>query len=300
MFHNKSKVPFWKVLKSEIITNKIANYKNSFKELNYYDLVEVLVDKEGEPLLYETVKTDELNNASYIIFTQPQFVSRLNRPYALDEITLGKFETHNELSLITKKFMLGDLIKKNKTKKFLQSIKVNPVFHTDVNTGDNVLLCEDVVVGPIFDPLTKKLMVTDPEEGLALLAIHPADEARMGMELVFYCITNRTLPDSGEDRAEALQERIEQLSFISSKVPIKRGSGSVFVAVLNLDNPIEEAAFIRSYKTFDNHSDIIFVTSALKILTGEMEEIPYNGDSIDTIFMPIINWQRSSHYQTTI
>ncbi len=297
MFRNKSKTAFWKILKNEIINNRITNYNNSYDELNYYDLVDVLVDKKGEPVLY---KEAECENAPYLIFTKPQFVSRLNRPYALDEITLHKFEDHNENSLVTKKFMIGDLVTKNKDQKYLQSIKVNPVLHLDHTTGEKMLLCEDVIIGPIFDQLTNKLMATDPEEGLALLAINPADEVRMGLEMVYYCITNRTLPESGEERAQALQDRIEQLSFITSKIPIKRGAGSLLCAVLNLDNPIEEAAFIRSYKTFDNHSDIIFVTSALKILTGEMQEIPYNGDSIDTIFMPIINWQRQAHHQAQI
>jgi hypothetical protein len=297
MYHHKSKESFCNNLKSEIIKNKISNYKNSYSELNYYDLVEVLVDEKGEPLLYTEHGKE---NAPYLIFTQAHFISRLNRTHALDEIILGQFENHNEQSYSTKKFMLGDLISKNKNRNSLQCIKVNPVLHIDNQTNEKVLLCEDVIISPIFDSLTNKWMVTDPEEGLALLAINPADESRMGIEMVYYCVTNKTLPESGEERAVALHEKIEELSFISSKVPIKKGAGSLFCAIINLGNPIEEAAFIRSYKTFDNHSDIIFVTSSLKILTGQMEEIPFNGDSIDTIFMPIINWQKQAQSQSRL
>ena len=66
------------------------------------------------------------------------------------------------------------------------------------------------------------------------------------------------------------------------------------VDLLNLENDLEERAFIRDYSMFDDYSDSIFVTSKLKMLSGNLEEIHYDGNSIDTIFGPIINWQRTT------
>ncbi len=56
---------------------------------------------------------------------------------------------------------------------------------------------------------------------------------------------------------------------------------------------MEESAFIRSYKTFDTYADVIFVNSNLELLTGDLTPIPYDGNQIDTIFAPIIYWQKS-------
>lgn len=61
--------------------------------------------------------------------------------------------------------------------------------------------------------------------------------------------------------------------------------------ILNLDNVLEERAFIREYKTFDDYADVIFVTSDFKMMAGNLEPIAYDGDQIDTIFTPLIYWQ---------
>ena len=79
---------------------------------------------------------------------------------------------------------------------------------------------------------------------------------------------------------------------MAPRVPIRRGSGSFLGILLNLENDLEERAFIRDYPMFDEYSDSIFVTSQLKILSGTLEEIHYNGDQIDTIFGPLIRWQK--------
>ena len=81
---------------------------------------------------------------------------------------------------------------------------------------------------------------------------------------------------------------------MAPRVPIKKGSGSFLAVLLNLENDLEERAFIRDYSMFDDYSDSIFVTSKLKMLSGNLEEIHYDGNSIDTIFGPIINWQRTT------
>ena len=106
-------------------------------------------------------------------------------------------------------------------------------------------------------------------------------------------ITNRGLSDDPEKRQKELKEKIDELSFCLSKVPMKKGSGTFFAVILNLDNGLEERAFIREYKTFDPYADVIFVTSDFKMLTGNLEPIAYDGEQIDTIFMPMIQWQKN-------
>ena len=89
-----------------------------------------------------------------------------------------------------------------------------------------------------------------------------------------------------------LKDKIEELAFKAPRIPLKRGSGSFLSVLLNFENDIEERAFIRDYSTFDSYSDIVFVTSTLKMWTGKLEEIHFNGEKIDTIFAPLIKWQQ--------
>lgn len=229
--------------------------------LKTYDLVEVIVDESLTPVaLKETAGVRE-----YAVFNE------LNKKYPLAP---GQ-------SYLT--FMLGDLVRAVADSKKPQVLLVNP----DVDG-----MAQDVLFAPIFDSLTQKYMMTDPEDGVALLAIRPEDQDRYGIEMVFHVLNHKTLPENSEERERELQKKIRELSFFVPRVPIRKGSGSFYCVLLNLENSMEETAFIRQYKTFDSHSDVIFVTSELKILTGELNNIPYDGERIDTIFTPVIKWQQ--------
>lgn len=155
---------------------------------------------------------------------------------------------------------------------------------------------KNVLFAPLFDQITRKYMMTAPDQALALLAINPNDQERFGIEIVFHALTNSDLPDDKETREEVLKEKIDQLSFFAPRIPIKKGSASIYCVLLNLENPMEEMAFVRSYRTFDKYTDIIFVTSNLEIMTGDLDRIPYNGERIDTIFTPIIHWQQTQPF----
>lgn len=263
------------------INSKIQSYQNKFSKLGYYDIVFIEIDKDGTPIKNK----DEF----YIVFTSKELAARSLKVYDYLEIAENKVHIPNS-SINLKAYMLGDLVFSLCDTKKTQFIKVNPIL--TLENSKEVLLHEELIFIPIKDSLTEKYMLTPPEEAMALLALNPEDQKRMGMEMVFYCVTNKNLPDRNEERESVLAEMIDELSFIGPRVPIKRGSGSLLCVILNLENSMEETAFIRSYKTLDEHSDVIFVTSDLKIKTGDLHQINYDGDSIDTIFGPLINWQK--------
>lgn len=277
----------WKWLKTDLISELLVEYKNHFEKLSYYDLVEVLVDKDGRP---KKLSLNDQEVPSFAVFTTSELAARTLRPLTIEELKNDLYTVTLEESAHLKTYMLGDLIHSLNDAKKLLPIKVNPV-QCQTNQGLR-LLAEELVFIPLLDQVTNKYLVTDPEDALALLAIQPEDQMRMGMELVFYALTNRLLPDDKESREQLLREKIEELAFVAPRIPMRKGSGTFICVLLNLENSMEEAAFIRKYKTFDPHTDLIFVTSDLEILTGELERIAYDGDSIDTIFLPLIQWQR--------
>jgi hypothetical protein len=281
----------WQVLKKEILTELFPGYKPFMKKLNYYSLVSVLVDENGQP---RKLKENAADTESYMIFSDALLLNRIMRPYSSTEILAGTYDSlvHPDFHLST--FMLGDLIKVLRNNNKPESIKVNPILFENDRLDGSVFLCEEVLFAPLFDQVTKKYMMTDPDQALALLAINPSDQERFGIEIIFHALTNSELPDDKESREEVLKTKIDELAFYAPRIPIKKGSASIYCVLLNLENAMEETAFIRSYRTFDEHTDIIFVTSDLEIRTGDLNRIPYHGEKIDTIFTPIIQWQQEN------
>lgn len=277
----------WKSLKHDFISEQITDYKNHFEKLSYYDLVEVLVDQDGRP---KKLALNDQEVPSFVVFTTAQLAARVLKTLTLDELKNDQYTLTLDESAHLKTYMLGDLVQALNDPKKILPIKVNPV-HCQTSQGPR-LLAEEFIFIPLLDQVTNKYLITDPEDALALLAIQPEDQMRMGMELVFYALTNRLLPYDKESRGQILREKIEELAFVAPRIPMRKGSGTFICVLLNLENSMEEAAFIRKYRTFDSHTDLIFVTSELEILTGELERIAYDGDSIDTIFLPLINWQK--------
>ncbi|CBW27505.1 hypothetical protein BMS_2728 [Halobacteriovorax marinus SJ] len=273
----------WKIERDLLLSNRIKNYSNHFVSLGYYDLVYVEVDEEDNPLINS-------DGRSFSAFTSKELAWRSKTNQELEDIISNKIPLATK-SINLKSFMIGDLAFSLSSNTDIRFIKINPILFTEQEK--TLLLHEEVLIIPIKDELTSKHILTSADESMALLAIKPNDEKRMGMELVFYCLTTKNLPDDLEEKERVLNERIAELSFYSSRVPIKKGSSSILCVIVNLENSMEETAFIRNYKTMDKHSDVIFVTSDLKIKTGDLEVIPYNGESIDTVFMPIINWQNN-------
>ena len=290
-----SESPAWRILKSEII--KEEGYLPFSGNLGSYDLVQVLVDDTGKPLFF---KSNERDIASAHIFTRPDLGARIKGQWSKEDLLSGAIDLGPHEEVLLKTMMLGELVNMLKKNAPLTSIKVNAVSIQLKGESDPFLFCEQVLFAPQMDDFTQKLLLTDPEDARALMAINPEDQKRFGIKMVFYMLTERDLPEEREERENILRNRIEELAFIAPRTPIAQGSGSFLAVLLNLENEIEERAFIRDYPMFDEHSDLIFVTSKLKLYSGALEEIYFNGEKIDTIFTPLISWQANKRRNKTL
>lgn len=295
---NLDSLPSWRLLKKEILAQEFPLYRHESQPLGSQDLVYVLVDEKGNP---KTFKVNNSDTESFAVFTRPELATRIQKPYRRDEIQGGAFvprdlsldQVDTELKII----MLGELSRLLSKRQKETSIKVNPLLLEVAQGVEPLVYAEEVLFAPQYDDFTKKFLLSDPEDARALLALNPEDQKRFGIELVFYMITTRELPEEKEEREQYLKDEIEKLSFMASRVPMSKGSGTFLAVLLNLENELEEQAFIREYPMFDSYSDVIYVTSSLKLLTGRLEEVPYNGAKIDTIFGPLIQWQKSKSAQ---
>lgn len=290
---NLNTLPSWRLLKKEVLSNEFPLYRYESAPLGSHDLVYVLVDKNDEP---KTFRVNESDTESFAVFTRPELVTRIQAPYKRDEIQGGVFSPRDlgldQIDFDLKIIMLGELSRSLSKRGKETSIKINPLLLEVANGVEPLVFAEEIVFAPQYDEFTGKLLLSDPEDAKALLAINPKDQQRFGIELVFYMMTTRELPEEKAEREQLLKEEIEKLSFMASRIPMNKGSGTFLAVLLNLENELEEQAFIRDYPMFDNYSDIIFVTSSLKLLTGRLEEVHYNGAKIDTIFGPLIKWQK--------
>ncbi len=283
-FEEVSERSDWFVLRKQLLSKHVSDHQNSYKSLSSYDVVHVLVGHDGEPCV---TKSHDNEAATYLIFTDSSLARRVQDFYELS--ALSDLSTPQSEPLTIKHMMLGELVRVIKASGKNSPIKVNAF-----KTKEFGFLCEEVLFTPVLDSFTGKSLMTDPSEAKALLALDPKEEKRFGMEFTFYLMTNQNVPEVIEERQNYLKDKIEELSFIAPRIPMMKGSGTFLVVILNLENEIEEQAFIRDYKMFDEYSSILFVTSGLRLLTGNLEEIHYNGEQIDRIFLPMINWQKNA------
>lgn len=287
-----SEEPEWKILRHQLLSYHLDEYRSSFEKLNSYQLVHVAVDEKGSPLAKSAHAQEP---KSYLVFTEPSLRRRFDKAHSLESLKASDYEKYNEEdSCKLVMMMLGELIDLLKTKSGAKSIKVNPALITLAGSDSPFLLCDEVLFAPGLDPFTQKLLMTDPADAKALLGIDPRDQKRFGIELVFFMITNRSIASNEENISSKIIDKIDELAFIAPRIPMKKGSGTFLIVVVSLDNEIEEQAFIRDYKMFDEYSNVLFVTSSLKLLTGQLNRIHYNGESIDTIFEPMIKWQKKT------
>lgn len=279
----------WQKLSNELLSN-YGIQTNILDSLGYYDIVHVLVD-ENEKFL--KLYPENSKRGNYCIFTEENGCLRLRTSSDIKNIQTNFFNFDSDYSIEfkTKKVMLGHLIDSLKDFDMPQTIKVNPIWAN--KDDEKLLLSEEVLFAPIFDQVTKKYLISDPSDAIALLAVSPDEQKRFGIELTFYMITNKGLPEDQDRRAAELRSTIDGLSFMIPRIPQKKGSATFFVTIINLENPLEEMAFIRNYPMLDDYANCLFVTSDFKMRSGNLQEIHYDGEQIDTIFMPMIEWQKS-------
>jgi hypothetical protein len=284
-FSFNAPTPHWKELKSSLIRENFSQITpQSNGSLGHYDLVYVPVNDQGEFL---TLAKD-----FYFFFTRPELSQWVSRPYKIQEI--GNVGETERAPLNFQRFMLGEFLEQVRSQEIPVPIAQNPV---QIWKGEDSskLYFENIIYSPLKDNHTGQLMMTSPEDAKALYAISPKDHKRYGLEIVFHCIGQRELPLDLEERAAFLKDKIEELSFYSTRVPMKKGSASYYIVIINLENDLEESAFIRPYRAFDQHTDFLFVKSNLQVLDGDLELVPYSPHNIDGIMGPIIDWQRNRH-----
>ena len=71
---------------------------------------------------------------------------------------------------------------------------------------------------------------------------------------------------------------------------------SVICLFLDFEDQIEEEQFIQDYDLLDPYSNVIFVNSRLEIINTYRQKITYNGDRMETILLPIIDWQKNNNF----
>lgn len=279
---------YWKDFEKSLVSRVFPEAKIS-QTPNYHQVVSVLCDDQGKPYFGNL----DLNvSPSYFIFSDSNKAARLERPLGFPEMFEALEPTAGHLIPKLKTFMLGSLIESVADNSEIRPIRFNSIWSKRDNNEEDILLNEEVLFIPLLDKLTGKKLISDPEDALALMAIQKEDEIRLGMRNVFYCLTNRSLPEDKEDREQILAAELEKLAFLLPRVPVAKGSSGLLLVLLNLENKMEEMAFIRPYEPLDEHVEILFVTSELEILSGDLERIPYDGSRIDTIYLPILEWQK--------
>ncbi len=251
------------------------------------DLLQVLVDAHGAPLPLPTAGA-EVRPQSYAVFNRESDDFWKHWP---TELRPGTNSTHGPH---LRWYTLGELVRRMPALGRPHVLRLNPQAIKTVN-GETEFLGEEILVVPHRDGLTQKWMTTAPEYARALLALGNDDLERYGIQVVFHALSAQDLPNSLEEKSEWFERRLRELSFVTRRVPVPQGAASILCVVLNLEDPILEKAFIRSYPTLDPWTLPIFLTSQLELLDGELDAISYNGAHVDGILRPLVQW-----YQTKV
>jgi hypothetical protein len=202
------------------------------------------------------------------------------------EVTLAFTEREDALKHSSEEnvvaIMLGKLIQESCHEDHINIIGLN------YNEGK----FDNFIFVPFYDKLTKQYLISPTDESIALLSIDQKSHRHMGVQATFFSINNKFLPEENDARAELLANLVEDLSFMIPRISQPKGSANIICLLLNLENGVEEKAFIRKYKTLDCYTEVLFVTSDLKLQTGELESIQYDGTNLEGIYTPIISRQK--------
>lgn len=283
----------WKKLKSLIIPDALGKIIHQTGRPQYFDLVHVLVDENKRPLLYSQHPDDV---PSLMVFTDVGAIYRMDKTFQESELLQGchhqKHSYTSSRQLDYEIFTIGELMNYVPNKEQITAIKVNPISYRFSAEEFPIFLCEEVLFVPLFDPRTQKYMMTSPDKAMALLALDPFDQKRFGVEITFHAYSPSDLPSEETQRTSYIQQQIEKLHFYIARTIQKKGSASFYCVLLNLESKAYEYAFIREYQTFNRHISPIFVTSSLQLLSGQLDNIDYDGKKINTVLMPLIEWHK--------
>lgn len=241
--------------------------KKRFLNLSYYTIVYVLADDKNKILI---TSESEHSQTAFAYTEAPQS--------NLDDKSFVEFT-------------LGELSQQLSTNKLVTFIKVNPLS----TTAQTINPCEEIIYCPLRDKMSKQMTITSLHHTLPLLAIDHKKVSTMNFEGIYGFFRDSDLPSDPEERTTHILRMIDFLQFTIARTPIKFGSSSVMCIFLDFDNPIEENQFIQDYELMDSYSNVIFVNSHLEIINSYKQKIEYDGDKMETILLPIINWQKKNN-----
>ena len=247
--------------------NLMINPKKHY-DLSYYSIVYVITNNAtGEIYL-----NNETQN-SLGVFVYTALPKQANSKFNFAEYTIG--ELSQRLSRNTK----PTFIKVNSPS--IEDGVINP--------------CEEIIYCPLMDKMSQQLTITSLDQTLPLMAIDSKKVQTMNFEAIYGFFRDAELPKDRGERTQHIFKMIEFIKFATKRTPIKFGSSSIICIFLDFDDPIEENQFIQDYELFDNYSNVIFVNSQLEIINSYRQKIAYDGDKMETILLPIINWQKSNN-----
>lgn len=239
-----------------------------FLNLSYYSIVYVQIDAQSKKIFQAQETEGALT--SFAFTSHP---TQNTDGYYYDEYTIGE---------------LASLLSKNKIPQF---IKINPI----TLEKNKINCCEEIIYCPLLDPSSKQFTFTSLDQTLPLMAINQKKVNCMNFEAIYGFFRDYDLPKEPEERINHIFKMIKFINFITKRTPIKFGSSSIICIFLDFENLIEENQFIQEYQLFDSYSNVIFVNQNLDIINTYRQKIEYNGDKMETIILPIINWQKNNN-----
>ena len=259
--------------------NKFLEQKNSIENsgkylaLSYYSIIFVPVDQDENIQFLEEVN----GTKTFPVFTDRPNSNKFEKFKFYTEYTLGE--------------LCSDIQQNYQNSGYMQLIKINP----QTVEKNKINPCEEIIFCPMIDSKTNQLTITSLDKTLPLMALDQSKIKKMGFEAVYGFFRDGELSNKPELRTQSIFEMIDFLNFVLKRTPLKFGSSSIFCLFLDFENPIEENQFIQDYKLLDTYSNVLYVNSNLDLINSYRQKISYEGDQMETILLPIINWQQNNN-----
>ena len=270
---------------SRLLKQNISGWKNHFQEIKFYDIVYLVKNKKGEIVID--------SDGSALVLTSTKLIDYIKQAYPKNQIAgMDLNATVSDHNYLLKPYMLGEVARKLTQLDTVSTIKVNPIWGVE-NDMDSYFMCEEILFCPLFDNYTQKKLLSDPRDAKALLALNIEDQTRYGVEFAFQTVGTPDFQNAGDQLDTEIEEKIKEINFLIKRTIIPPASASIYFVITRMENYSQELSFIRDYETFDPKTKVLFVTSRLEILTGQLHKVPYYTGDIDEIMSNILNWYKA-------
>lgn len=270
---------------SRLLKQNISGWKNHFQEIKFYDIVYLVKNKKGEIVID--------SDGSALVLTSTKLIDYIKQAYPKNQIAgMDLNATVSDHNYLLKPYMLGEVARKLTQLDTVSTIKVNPIWVVE-NDMDSYFMCEEILFCPLFDNYTQKKLLSDPRDAKALLALNIEDQTRYGVEFAFQTVGTPDFQNAGDQLDTEIEEKIKEINFLIKRTIIPPASASIYFVITRMENYSQELSFIRDYETFDPKTKVLFVTSRLEILTGQLHKVPYYTGDIDEIMSNILNWYKA-------